>query len=375
VTFGSLGAVGSTPVPPAAQPVQPPPVLPTIPQPVPGQPPAAQPAPVQPAPVRPAPLEPPAVRPGAMPVAPPPQPEPRRPDAAPVAQQPAARLPTADAPVRPKPVATVERRVAQPGDRICGTCAEPNDPTRKFCRRCGASLVEARIVEEKPLPWWRRIFRRKPKQPKAFAAGERTGSMKAGAQAGLRSGRKIMTYVRLALGLLVVVGIFGYIGVPSVQKFVNEAIGGGGISGIVDNIRRIVQPTLEPVRPTNVTASEELKDHPGRLAFDTFTNTDWEANGTSPSLTITFKEPVDLGAVIVHSGAADTFVDLRRPSKLELSFPDGSSTTLTLKDEHDPQTFDLSASKVDSVKISILETNGPANAPVSLSELELFSKG
>jgi len=361
--------------------VQPPPVQPVVGQPAPAQPPmTAQPGPTQPAPVqpgyvRPAPIEPPAVRPGAVPVAPPTQPEPRRPDAIPPAQQPAARLPTAEAPVRPKPVATVERRVAQPGDRICGNCGEANDPTRKFCRRCGSSLVEAKVVVEKPLPWWRRIFRRKPKQPKAFAAGERSGSMKAGAQAGLRSGRRIMTYVRLAAGLLVVVGIFGYVGIPSVQKFVNEAVGGGGISGIVDNIRRFVSPTLEPVRPTSVTASQELKDHPGRLAFDTFTNTDWEASGTSPSLTITFKEPVDLGAVIVHSGAADTFVDLRRPASLELAFSDGTSQTLTLKDEHDPQTFDLSASKVDSVTITIVETNGPAGAPVSLSELEFFRKG
>ena len=292
----------------------------------------------------------------------------------PASQQPAARLPTADAPARPKPVASVERRVAQPGDRICSNCAEPNDPDRRFCRRCGTSLVEARVHVEKPLPWWRRIFRRKPKQPKAFQAGERSSSMKAGAQAGLASGRKLMSYVRLALGLIVVLGIVGYVGVPSVQKFVNEATG-GGIPAIVDNIRRIISPSLEPVRPTDVTASDEIKGHEGRIAFDTFTNTDWQANAAAPSLTITFKTPVDLGAVIVHSGSADKFVDLRRPATLELAFSDGTSTTISLKDEHDPQTFDLSASKVESVKITITETNGPGDAPVSLSELEFFSKG
>jgi hypothetical protein len=302
------------------------------------------------------------------------EPAARRPDATPTARQPAARLPTAEAPVRPKPVATVERRVAQPGDRICGNCAEPNDPTRKFCRRCGASLVEARIVADKPLPWWRRIFRRQPKAPKRYAAGERTGSMKAGAQGGIRSALKLMNVVRFGLGLLVVVGIFGYVGIPSFQKFVNESTG-GGIPGIINTVQRFISPQLNPVRPTGVTASDAVKDHAGQLVFDTFTNTDWQANSDNPSLVISFKQPVDLGAVIVHAGNADAFVDLRRPAALRLDFSDGTSTTLTLKDEHDPQTFDLSASKVDSVTITITDTNGPTGTPVSLSELEFFAKG
>lgn len=261
-----------------------------------------------------------------------------------------------------------------PAIEFCGTCAEPNDPGRRFCRRCGASLVEAVVVATKPLPWWRRIFRRKRKPPKAFAAGERGGSMKAGARSGVRSIMRLRSLLQIGLGLVVAVGIFGYVGVPSFHKYIDEAIG-GGIPGAIDNIRKIVSPTLEPVRPVTVTASEEIKGHEGRLAFDTYTNTDWEANGATPSLTITFKTPVDLGAVIVHSGSENSFVDMRRPATLQLTFSDGTSTTLNLEDVHDLQTFDLSASKVDSVQIKVVDTNGPTGTPVVLSELEFFSKG
>jgi hypothetical protein len=42
--------------------------------------------------------------------------------------------------------------VAKPGDRICTQCGMGNDPTSKFCRRCGSSMDEARIAA-KPLRW------------------------------------------------------------------------------------------------------------------------------------------------------------------------------------------------------------------------------
>jgi len=46
----------------------------------------------------------------------------------------------------------VESRAAQPGDRICSNCSEPNEPTRNFCRRCGTSLADAAIQAEVRLP-------------------------------------------------------------------------------------------------------------------------------------------------------------------------------------------------------------------------------
>ena len=155
--------------------------------------------------------------------------------------QPASRLPTAQVAARPKPVATVDRRVAQPGDRVCGNCGEANDPGRKFCRRCGTSLVEAKVVAAASLPWWKRIFRRQPKQPKTMAAGERVGSMQAGAKQGIRGFMKFRTLVVGALGIFVAIGILGYVGIPSFQKYVNEFTS-GGVPGVVDRVRDFINP-------------------------------------------------------------------------------------------------------------------------------------
>ena len=253
--------VQGAPQPPAQAPAKPTALWGTPAQtsPAAAQPPAQPPAPVQPAarpPVAAAPV-------AATPVTPT-QPAARPPQAVPD-DQPASRQPTAVVQPRPRPTTTVEQRVAQPGDRICGSCGEANDPTRKFCRRCGAGLGEARIVAEKPLPWWRRIFRRGPKAPKQYAAGERIGTMAPGsASAGgggvaglVRKGLKVRNLVGLALGLIVAVGIFGYVGIPSFQGMINGAIS-GGIPGIVDTIRKAVAPTLEIERPVSVTASSEV---------------------------------------------------------------------------------------------------------------------
>ncbi len=42
---------------------------------------------------------------------------------------------------RPRPAVDTSRRAPEPGDVICANCQEPNDPTRRFCRRCGSSLA------------------------------------------------------------------------------------------------------------------------------------------------------------------------------------------------------------------------------------------
>lgn len=333
------------------------------------------PTPIAPTPAwTPQPAEPPARPPVASPPA-------RRPGATDPGQ-PAARLPTAEQASRPKPVAAVEGRQAQAGDRICGNCSEPNDPVRKFCRRCGMSLSEARIVEAKRLPWWRRLFHREPKAPKAYAAGDRIASMKAGSDAhqgvgivgrlkGLLGGIGIIKGV---LALVVMLGVFGYVGIPSVKGMIDGVIS-GGVPGLIDKVKRIVAPTLEPVRPDSVTASNEVPKHTASMAFDTFTNTDWEANDATPTLMVTFKQPVDLAAVILHVGSADAFTTTRRPAELDLTFSDGTTAVLKPKDLHDPQTLDLSASGVTWVQIKVVAMNGPAGAPVSISEIELFKKG
>jgi hypothetical protein len=282
---------------------------------------------------------------------------------------------------KPRPVAPLEQRVAQPGDRICGKCGEANDPARKFCRRCGNSLVEARIVAEPTLPWWKRLFRRGPKQPKQYAAGERKSSMQKAApkSGGLGGIVKSIGLVRGLLGLVVAIGIFGYIGIPSFQGLVMKVadpIMHGGPTQIIDNIRKIVAPKAVAVHPIKdtVTGSSEVTDHGAPLALDTFSNTDWEATDKAPELTIPFQEAIDLHSVIVYSGSAAKFVDLRRPSALEFVLPDGSTQRVELLDTKDKQTISLSGNDVKQVVVRIVATYGPEDAPIALSELEFFKR-
>jgi hypothetical protein len=307
-----------------------------------------------------------------------PQPAPRRPE--PAQDQPAARLPTATVAPKPRQAPQVEQRVAQPGDRICGSCGEPNDPTRKFCRRCGASLVEAKIVAEKKRPWYRRLFGG-PKQPKQYAAGERATTMQKAAPkggGGIRGLLKGVGLVRGLIGLVVAVGIFGYIGIPSFQGVVNrvaDPILHGGPTQIVDNIRKLVAPSPVVERPIAVTATSETKGHEAAKVIDGRSNTDWQGTDKALEITVTFKAPIDLGWVIVYPGNSQSFVELRRPSKIEFVLPDGSTKQITLQDVKDKQTFEIGAGTLDHLTIRILDDNGPETAPISISELEFFKKG
>ncbi len=267
--------------------------------------------------------------------------------------------------------------MAQPGDRICANCGEANDATRKFCRRCGTSLVTAQVVAAAKVPWYRRIFQRQPKQPKPMAAGDRVTSMQAGAKSGWRSLMQVRTLIVGALAIVIGLGVIGYVGVPGFSKYVSEFTS-GGLPGIANRIGNFFNPPQVLERPVLATlvASNEVADHPIGNVFDSRSNTDWRADGKQPSATVTFPEKVDLLSTYIYSGTGGKdFVDVRRPATLQFTFPDGSSQTVTLQDIHDKQFFELKASGVDKVVLKVLTTNGPADAPVAISEIEFFKKG
>jgi hypothetical protein len=279
-----------------------------------------------------------------------------------------------------KPVATVSQREAQPGDRICGACAEPNDPTRKFCRRCGANLSEARVVEVVKLPWYRRIVGG-PKQPKQYAAGERIDSMAKGSAKKPREGiRGILTGISKGeaaiggvLALTVMLGI-GYVAVPSLQVTINQVIGGGPTK-IFDNVRKAIAPQPAVVLPTSIVASSELEDHPASNLWDKKLGTDWRSDEALPTLEVEFKEPIDLMFLLINIGPQKDFVDYRRPSKIEVVFPDGTSKVLTLEDKPELQSFEMGVNGIDKLTIKILDSNDQEmEAPISISEIQFNKK-
>jgi len=259
--------------------------------------------------------------------------------------------------------------MAQPGDRICGNCSEANDPTRKFCRRCGTTLVNAEIVGAKKLPWWKRLFRRQPKQ---YAAGERTkGMSKEAAKAAGGGGGRIGKIIAAVLMLAIVVSLAGYVAVPSFQGMVNSAL-----SGAVNSVSRIINPKFVHVYPipSAVTTSDQLAGHPASQMFDTYSNTDWRANGQQPSVTVKFDQKFDLGVMHIFSGASDNFAAFRRPKTLLFNFSDGSSVTVDLQDDKTMQTMSVAKNGIDSFTMTVTATYGPTNQPLVISEIEVYAK-
>jgi hypothetical protein len=289
---------------------------------------------------------------------------------APPPVQPVARQPTADvATQRPRPSVDTPRRVAQPGDLICANCQEPNDPTRKFCRRCGSSLATA--APAVTIPWYRRMFQGKPK---TYEAGERKQAMRSGASPRRGVGTRLRFIVGWALAGLVVLGAIGYVAVPSVGSAIN-----GGLRGAINAVGRIVSPTLVLVHADSTDASDAIKDHQAAKVTDGATNSDWQADGRRPTLTFTFERPIDIGALNLWNGAADPKTkalrtDLRRPSQLVLTTQSGQEATIDLDDIHDRQVRYVDLSAVEELVIEVRETNGPDDAPVSLSEIEFLRK-
>ncbi|MET0771477.1 MAG: hypothetical protein ABWZ82_00210 [Candidatus Limnocylindrales bacterium] len=276
----------------------------------------------------------------------------RRP--APVAQdQPRSRRPTAEqAPSRPKPTAKPppEEPLIKAGDRICPVCGVGNDPARRFCRKCGASLEQAVVAVPVHLPWYRRLFRRG--SPERYRAGERPRSME-------ERGRPRRSVLGILLPLAVLVAIVAavgaYVAVPDVQRQVNETIGG---------LRRQLMPDLEDVTPvansTNV-----------RNVIDRNKATWWEGDGDQPSIRLRFAPAVDLGAMIITNGAnGDDFPRFRRPSRIRLTAEGGSSVTLDIEDATEFRAHRIDLRDVSQLRVQVLETRGPADAPVAIRDLE-----
>ena len=164
-------------------------------------------------------------------------------------------------------------------------------------------------------------------------------------------------------------GIFGYVGIPSFEGTINRAIS-GGIRGLsIPSARPSHRPSVIE-RPVSDDREQRGADDPARLLFDAATNTDWQGTDKVPSITVTFKGKVDLGAVVLPSDRP-RLRRSRRPAKLTFTFPDGSTQKIALEDISDFADLDLSASNVDTVVMTITATNGPETAPISISRSSL----
>ena len=294
----------------------------------------------------------------------------------PAPQPPAARSPGAVQPAasrpRPAPSAPVPpSRAIEPGDLVCGQCGEGNTPSRKFCRRCGWSLLEAVVAP--PLPLWRRLL---PRRRKHVAAGERPhrkgGSSRAPAT---RARRTVGTVVR-AVALLAALGLtIGVVG-PWRSSLSSEA------GDAIRTVRRAVRPQYDPVRPTKAEATSSLPGHGPQLAIDGISDSFWaegaRGDGEGQTLVLTFSGPVDLdrmGIIPGTSGKPEDFVAQPRPKQLHLVFSDGSASDVTLKDSAKFQTFSIKGRQVSSVQVHVVSVYPALSGNAcAITEIEFFTK-
>jgi ribosomal protein L40E len=280
----------------------------------------------------------------------------------PPSQVPAAVLPQAVAPAaeRARPAPRHEAPAGpkyRPGDLICGQCGAGNSPERHFCQRCGASLSTAVVARA---PWYRRIFPARS----APAAGTRPKGApveRAWGAAGFRV---------IALGVIAVV-VLAYIVVPPLRDRVNTSV-----QGTYAAAHRHFAPSTSSVRASDAKASSQLSTHPARLTIDLIKETYWAANTSTdkqPWLRLSFGGPVNIDGILLTSGAGNDYASLARPKLVQLVFSDKSTKQLTLKDDPNPITYDVSAHNVSYVEIHILSVYPSAQSPdVAINEVEFF---
>ncbi len=292
------------------------------------------------------------------------------PPSGPVARRPDLKPPGAKP--RPVPSKPPPKRDLRPGDLVCNQCQEGNDPNRKFCRRCGASLVEAvEAVPPPPLPWWKRLFVR---QPKVVAAGERP--MRRGGSSAQRDLRSRLRRLRRVTALLAALGLgVGFVG-PWRSSVIN----------LPRSLREKVAPTLTLVRPSGVTASSSLPAHPPERITDgkTGPGKHWaegvNGDGVGERLVVTFEPAINLKKIGFSTGVSqedpEEFQKQPRPETVRLHFGNGPTKDLTLEDDGKFQFKDVNAKDVRELQIEIRSVyrSLQSGSDTSIGELE-FLKG
>jgi hypothetical protein len=307
----------------------------------------------------------------------------------PGAQQPGAQKPGAAAKAKPKVVKEPPSRVIKPGDLVCGECGEGNDVGRKFCRRCGTSLVDAPVAK-KP-GFFKRLFTRKPKA--AAEAGSRPGRGGGGGGGGKkgnmgRSGRqakgKFLGVFGSARQFLAILAIFG-IGVGFLLPNVRGKIFDGMNSGI-NKVKSIVSPSYSTVF-VDQAQSQGSSETPGAgaaLASNGIKNDHWAPLPTdqTPQLQLRFEDPTNLDILFVYSGNQDdtkNFAANPRPKDLFVTMIDSKLQKFTkqirLDDKPAAQKFTLNGKNVKTVIVDIQSCYpDPQNRSCAITELEFQRK-
>ncbi|HEV2783573.1 MAG TPA: hypothetical protein VGX25_29660, partial [Actinophytocola sp.] len=273
---------------------------------------------------------------------------------------------------RPKPPAVRRQppsRQLKPGDLICGDCGEGNNEARKFCSRCGASLVEAERVKT---PWWRKLLPRRG--AKVRKSGDRP---KPGGRGKTKTALAVSTTFKLVRRIITVALLVGGIlyGVfAPFRGWVNQQF-----TAVKHQVEILIFPQYAPVSAIDVACQVETPPNNGcRASVDGFSNTHWLApvDGPQPVVVLKFDREVDLSRVIIRNGAGDDFQGNHRARKVHLVFSTGKTSDIDLLDNPDPNQYDIAnGEKATSVEIHVVDLfRSVKGTNLALSEIELFEK-
>lgn len=271
--------------------------------------------------------------------------------------QPEAVKPGERVKARPQVRQWVDEPAPGPGDLICGMCGAGNRPSRRFCRRCAASLEDAEAVP--PPPTWRRLFTGRTAPP-----------------AGYRRRRRRIRRPRWLVPLTVVLALV-----------CTAFLARGHIQAGVELVRdKLVTPRqIHPVAGSE-RASSAAKDTPARLAFDGTTDLFWTPNhpgaATGEFLEINFDHPFRLVELHIFAGASTNeqyFLTQGRPRELQVAATSHDGTTTTenehLADTPGEQVFPMRVSEVTHIRLTVgSDSYGPKDRPVAIAEVAFFER-
>lgn len=249
-------------------------------------------------------------------------------------------------PVAPRPVVRPSAAPDEVAGSPCPVCGTPNQPGRRFCRRCAAELSPA--DKPAPLPWWRTVW--------PFRRRVRAGSGRA---------------VRLLVILTVVVALAagGFLLLPAGRALYEDTLDKLG--------------EAKPVTPVDIRASAEVPRHPATNTTDGRSNRYWGAPAPGASVTYTFREPFRLINLIITNGASASPEEYARQARatqldLEVTTADGTvhREELSLSDKPGPQTIETGISDVRTVRLVLRSPVDLAEGRhLALGEVEFFQRG
>jgi hypothetical protein len=190
---------------------------------------------------------------------------------------------------------------------------------------------------------------------------------------GIRPSRLVSAGLQIVL-LAGVVGIVaGYAVVPSWRD---------GVNGLLGSIKEAIVPSADQVYTSGPTKGPGTKEHPARLAFDR-TLAFWAApfaDGAPPTIEGSFAPPAAVTKLLVTAGASgNEYKAFARPRDVTFEFLDGlgmiiASKAYELKDQAEPQSFDVGAKGAMRVRLTVRSVfpAEAANAPVAVAEVEFF---